>query len=154
MNSKGVKELKNPAPVPRDEEDLKKPMKLYTYLICISGLANYPPNTRMFRQKNLCPTAIYKAIGITDKTVKQYLHLLEEQGLVLYKGEIKYLSEEEVEQIHEKLKKNNVSKGSYQNKYDSEYGAMIWKKRNKKERNGVYYIPRPDIWTPIPENTI
>lgn len=34
------------------------------------------------------------------------------------------------------------------------YGAAIWKKRNKEEKNGVYYIKRPTPWTPIPEETL
>ena len=34
------------------------------------------------------------------------------------------------------------------------YGAAIWKKRNKEEENGVYYIRRPSPWTPIPEETL
>jgi hypothetical protein len=30
-------------------EIAKSSMKLYSYLVCIAGLANYPDNTRMFR---------------------------------------------------------------------------------------------------------
>lgn len=41
--------VRGAAPMPRREEDIRNSMKLYTYLICISGLATYPDNTRMFR---------------------------------------------------------------------------------------------------------
>lgn len=45
------------APMPKAQEDIKNnSMKLFSYLMCISGLADYPENTRMFRQKNLILT--------------------------------------------------------------------------------------------------
>jgi hypothetical protein len=38
------------APMPKKENEIvDNPMKLYSYLVCISGLAIYPDNTRMFR---------------------------------------------------------------------------------------------------------
>ena len=38
------------APMPKKEEDIaNNSMKLYSYLMCIAGLAAYPDNTRMFR---------------------------------------------------------------------------------------------------------
>lgn len=47
------------APMPKKEETIaNNPMRLYSYLVCISGLASYPDNTRMFRQKNLMLTQI------------------------------------------------------------------------------------------------
>jgi hypothetical protein len=37
------------APMPKKESDLiDTKLVLYTYLVCLSGLALYPPNTRMF----------------------------------------------------------------------------------------------------------
>ena len=58
------------APMPRSESSIRNPMKLYAYLVCIAGLADYPENTRMFRQKNLVLSKIYQATGISDKTAK------------------------------------------------------------------------------------
>lgn len=140
--------------MPRKEEDIKNPMKLYTYLVCISGLAIYPENTRMFRQKNLVLTNIKKATGITDKTAKLYLYQLEQKGLICYKGEIHAdkITKEEQKEIDKNLE--NVSDGAKQRKKDELIGSLLWKKRNKLEKTGVYYIPRPNIWTPIPEKTL
>jgi hypothetical protein len=45
--------------MPKDKQKVvDNPMKLYSYLVCLSGLADYPENTRMFRQKNLVLTKI------------------------------------------------------------------------------------------------
>jgi len=42
--------LKTYAPMPKKEREIaSNPMKLYTYLVCISGLAAYPDNTRIFQ---------------------------------------------------------------------------------------------------------
>lgn len=144
---------KSSAPMPKEEKDICNPMKLYTYLICISGLATYPENTRMFRHKNLALTKIKETIGITDKTTKLYLYQLEQQQLVLYRGQIKYLTEEERGDILNKIK-NITSQAVKERKYNELAGAVIWKKRNKEEKNGVYYIPRPNRWMPIPEVTL
>ena len=59
-------------------------MKFYTYLVCISGLATYPENTRMFRQKDLMLSKIKEATGITDKTAKLYLQILERDLDITY----------------------------------------------------------------------
>lgn len=144
--------IRGAAPMPRREEDIRNSMKLYTYLVCISGLATYPDNTRMFRQKNMILSKIKNATGITDKTVKLYLYELEHQGLISYQGQIKRITPEEHEEILEKIK--NASEGSKERKYNEAAGALIWKKRNKMEKDGVYYIPRPNKWTPIPEITL
>lgn len=146
--------VKGAAPMPRKEDDIKNPMKLYTYLVCISGLATYPEHTRMFRQKNLMLTKIYEATGITDLTAKRYLHQLEQKGLIHYRGEINTskISDEEWEEINKKLEK--ASEKTKQRKYEELVGALLWKKRNKEEKTGVYHIPRPDFWTPIPEKTL
>lgn len=146
--------IKGAAPMPRKEEDIKSSMKLYTYLVCISGLATYPENTRMFRHKNLILTHILKAIGITDKTAKGYLYQLEKRGLVIYNGEIKdsSLTDDELKSIEEKVKKKSA--GAQETEREKLIGALLWKKRNQKEKDGVYYIPRPNIWTPVPEKTL
>lgn len=148
------RKVKGAAPMPRREVDIKNPMKLYTYLVCISGLATYPENTRMFRQKNLVLTNIKKATGITDKTAKLYLYQLEQKGLICYKGEIRVdkITDEERKEIERKLE--DISDGAKQRKEDELIGSLLWTKRNKLEKMGVYYIPRPDIWTPIPEKTL
>ena len=79
------------APMPKREQQLKdNPMKLYTYLVCLSGLAAYPDNTRIFRQKNLVFTKIESAIHITRETVKLYLYQLELSGLIEYGGDHKF----------------------------------------------------------------
>jgi hypothetical protein len=66
-----VTNVKTGAPMPKNQEQIKSnPMKFYTYLVCLSGLATYPKNTRMFRQKNLSLTEIKKATGITDAAAK------------------------------------------------------------------------------------
>lgn len=97
-------------------------------------------------------TKIKNTIGITDRTAKQYMYELEKEGLVQYQGEIKELTEEEEETIQKQLEKVNV--GSRDRKYRELAGAAIWKRRNKNEKDGVYYIPRPNQWTPIPEETL
>lgn len=140
-------------------KDLKYGVKFYAYLVCLSGLATYPKNTRMFRQKNLSLTEIKKATGITDAAAKQYLYQLEQTGMVEYTGEIKQLSEEENivawNKIQEKIKSRATKSEQAKARIEAQiYGAAIWKKRNKEEKNGVYYIKRPSPWTPIPEETL
>lgn len=141
------------APMPREEKEIQNSMKFYTYLVCISGLATYPEHTRMFRHKNLVLTQIKQATGITDKTAKQYLYQLEHNGMISYQGNCRYLTGEEQEEILEKIK-NEKSEKVRNRKYCELYGAAIWKKRSKTEKDGVYYIPRPNKWTPIPEITL
>lgn len=132
------------APMPKTEEDIRNnSMKLYAYLVTIAGLADYPSNTRMFRQKNLILTKIYDAIGITDKTVKLYLYYLEENGLVEYKGDNKFKYKN----------RNNYSSFSDYRKDVQSYSSEIWKLR-KKDKESVYYIPRPTPYTPVPEITL
>lgn len=146
------KKLKTAAPMSKNEKTIQNPMKLYSYLVCISGLAAYPENTRMFRQKNLMLSKIKDSTGITDKTVKLYLQILELEGLISYQGKYKYLSEEEEVKIIEKTK--GLSEKQKERKIKELTGAAIWKKRSKEEKEGVYYIPRPHIWTPVPEDTL
>lgn len=154
MDSKKANQLKNPAPMPRKEDEINQPMKFYCYLICLSGVATYPPNTRIFQQKDLCLAKIYKAIKISDKAVKSYLYLLEHSQMVEYRGGVKELTEEEEEPIFKKLEGLDKNSDKYKTQLSYLYGAAIWKKRNKEEKNGYYYIKRPDPWTPIPEGTI
>lgn len=145
--------LKTAAPMPKEEKTIQNPMKFYTYLVCISGLATYPEHTRMFRHKDLMLTKIKEAIGLTDKTVKQYLFQLEQENLVQYQGKIKYLTEQEEEEIEKKIETIQSEKVK-QRKRKEFIGAALWKKRNKEEKNGIYYIPRPNQWTPVPEQTL
>ena len=155
-----ITNVKTGAPMPKNQDQIKSnPMKFYTYLVCLSGLATYPKNTRMFRQKNLSLTEIKKATGITDAAAKQYLYQLEQTGMVEYTGEIKQLSEEENiiawNKIQEKIKSRATKSEQAKARIEAQiYGAAIWKKRNKEEKNGVYYIKRPSPWTPIPEETL
>jgi hypothetical protein len=108
----------------------------------------------MFRHKNLVLASIKKSIGITDKTAKLYLYNLEQRGLISYQGEIKEqnLSLSEIAEIEKKIE--GLGGATRKRKKDEFMGALLWKKRNKEEKDGVYYIPRPDIWTPIPESTL
>jgi transcription initiation factor IIE alpha subunit len=128
----------------KEEKIVDNPMKLYTYLNCISGLASYPENTRMFRQKDLMLTKIKEAIGITDKTVKRYMYQLEQSQLVSYNGEYQftYINEGDYEDRKEYLKA--VDKECF----------SVWTSRYRYEKNGVYYIPCPKPFTPVPETTL
>ena len=134
------------APMPKAEEDINNnSMKLFAYLMTIAGLADYPENTRMFRQKNLVLTHIYKATGITDKTVKIYLYYLENNGLIEYRGVNKF-------NFHKYLE-HDFEKFSLYRKAIEKYSAEVWKLR-KKEKDAIYFIPRPIPYTPVPEITL
>ena len=158
--------------MPKTESDLtKNSMKLYTYLVCIAGLADYPDNTRMFRQKNLVLTQIYTATGITDKTVKVYMTFLEYNGKISYKilkgdkeklrldttlfylyDEASRVADGKVVGEDEEGNKKIWTKAELR-KAIEKYSAALWKER-KKEKDNIYFIPRPDQWTPIPEITL
>lgn len=110
-----------------------------------------------FRQKNLSLTDIKRATGITDAAAKQYLYQLEHSGLIEYVGEVKELSEKEIEIAWDKKqsKIKDVKSTAAKDRIEAQiYGAAIWEKRNKEEKNGIYYIKRPTPWTPIPEETL
>ncbi len=135
------------APMPKAEEDIRNnSMKLFAYLMTIAGLADYPENTRMFRQKNLTLTKIKEITGITDKTVKLYLYYLEENHLIQFNGENKF--------DFYKIQPTDFNKFSEYRLAVQTYAAKIWKQRNKNEKNAIYYIPRPYQYTPIPEITL
>lgn len=132
------------APMPKAEEDIRNnSMKLYAYLVTIAGLADYPDNTRMFRQKNLVLTKIYAATGITDKTVKLYLYYLEENGLIHYMGENRFVYRD----------RNKYESFTEYRKDVQKYAFEVWSLR-KKNKDSVYHIPRPTPYTPIPEVTL
>lgn len=141
------------------DEISKNSMKFYSYLLCIAGLASFPENTRMFRHKNLILTQIQRATGITDKTAKLYLYYLEDSGLIFYKGDRKaslrgdsFSDEETTEHVY--LQQNpSESYKDYMTRVRAE-AARVWKTRNKREKEGVYHIPRPNPYTPIPETTL
>lgn len=143
---KKIKGTKNCAPMPRNKEVIvDNPMKLYTYLVCIGGLAEYPENARMFRHKDLSFTKIQRATGITNDTVKLYMFYLEQRGLIEYKGEHKF-------DVYK------ITKRGYEETKDYRAAALknakeVWAKRNK-EKSSAYIIPRPNPWTPVPEITL
>ena len=155
----------------KKEDDVKNnSMKLYSYLLCISGLAIFPENTRMFRHKDLVLSKIKRCTGITDKTVKLYLYELENAGLISYMGVNMHERTLEFDRYHgdneiyeedfiiykdgvPKLDKDGhpkIDKVAFRKAKESR-AFEIWKNRNKK---GVYYIPRPNPYTPIPEETL
>lgn len=147
-----VDELKTAAPMPKKEEVIaKNSMKLYSYLVCLSGLARYPENTRMFRQSDMMLSCISKTIGLDPKTIKYYLYLLEKQGLVKFQGIHRFLSEIE---IIEGCEEKNNEEPKITNAQIKKMVFDVWKKRNKEEKNAVYYIPRPVPYTPVPEETL
>lgn len=154
------KKVKAAAPMPRNEEDIRNSMKLYAYLVCISGLAVYPENTRMFRQKNLIPSKIKEILGLDPKTTKKYLYQLEKEGLISYEGETpaKRIDLDEIEkEIKEEIENGKIkqlSEKAFQSEITNRACIQLWNIRNKKEKDGVYYIPRPNKWTPIPEITL
>lgn len=141
-----LKKVKAAAPMPATEEKIvDNSMKLYAYLVCISGLATYPDNTRMFRHKNLSLTKIKEATGITDKTAKLYLFYLEKNGLIFYKGE---------KQIPSNFHRSDFDTFKEYRLEALKVSSEVWKQRNKFEKNGVYHIPRPHPYTPVPEITL
>lgn len=155
-----TQKLKTYAPMITNSDEISKnSMKFYSYLLCIAGLASFPENTKMFRHKNLILTQIQRATGITDKTAKLYLYYLEDSGLIFYKGDKKASlrgdnssDEETTEHIY--LQQNpSESYKDYMIRVRAE-AARVWKTRNKREKDGVYHIPRPNPYTPIPESTL
>lgn len=142
------------APMPKNDEEIRNnSMKLFAYLTTISGLTDYPSNTRMFRQKDLMLTKIKEATGITDKTVKLYMYYLEQNNLIVYSGLSN--SKKDVFFDFEKISLYDYDKISDYKKDLQKYSFEIWKNRNKKEnKNGVYHIPRPTPFILIPEITL
>lgn len=132
------------APMPKKEDDIvNNSMKLYAYLVCIAGLAAYPENTRMFRQKDLMFTKIKKATGITNDTVKLYLYYLEENRLIKYRGEYQFNF----------VTADNMNHVEYRAARLAE-AKRVFELRYKNEKQGVYHIPRPNPYIPIPEQTL
>lgn len=142
--------LRTYAPMPKEERKIaNNPMKLYTYLVCISGLATYPDNTRIFQQKNLVLSQIESVTGITPKTTKLYLYYLERDGLIKYGGEHHFNLSIDLD-----YNLNNKSEKAQYRKVVEKHAAEVWKVRNKEEKKVYYYIPRPNPFTKIPEETI
>lgn len=143
------KDLRTAAPMPKSEKTIvNNPMKLYSYLLCLAGVAAYPEHTRIFRQKNVRLTEIKRVTGITDKTVKLYFYYLEQEGLIKYSGtkQFKKIDKEEYTDDEGKVSKNY--------RLDLlKHTAEVWKERNK-EKDSIYYIPRINPYTPIPEETL
>ena len=147
--------LKTYAPMIVDDEQIRKnSMKLYSYLLCISGLAFYPENTKIFQHKNLSLTKIKEATGITDKTAKLYLYHLERNGLVEYQGRIRqpYIDISDFT-ITKDNGQQEIDKKAYK-KAVEQAAFSTWKHRNSEEKDEYYRIPRPVPYTPIPEQTL
>lgn len=147
-----LKKYKNCAPMPRQEEEIvDNPMKLYAYLVCLGRLAEYPENARMFRHKDLSFVKIQRATGITNETIKLYMFYLEKRGLIQYKGEYKFNIHQITERGYNSLegyeKMKSYRAAAQKNAHD------VWALRNK-EKTSAYIIPRPDLWTPVPEITL
>lgn len=141
-----VQKIKTAAPMPKDKQKVvDNPMKLYSYLVCLSGLADYPENTRMFRQKNLVLTKITQTIGLDPKTTKLYLFYLEKRGLIKYRGEY---------QFNKELYQEDFNSSKEYRLAAQTDACTVWKLRNKQEKDGVYHIPRPMPYTPVPEITL
>lgn len=133
------------APMVTETELIRKnSMKLYSYLLCISGLANYPANTRVFQHKNLSLAKIKQATGITDKTAKLYLYMLEDMKLVEYQGTIQQKWIDEADFTSHSDYKKAMEKAAFE----------TWTRRRKEEKDQYYRIPRPEPYTPIPELTL
>lgn len=147
-------ELRTAAPMPKDQEVIaKNSMKLYSYLVCLAGVANYPENTRMFRQKNLVLSQVAKITGISDKTTKLYMALLEHGYKIEYLGENKFnnkIIDEYLETCRDPMKQ---SKRKEVREKLVKHCIEIWSLR-KKEKEAVYHIRRPHPYTPVPEETL
>lgn len=142
------------APIPQENSDIvENSMRLYTYLVCKAGLGKYPPNTRIFQQKNLVLSQINRNTGIkSPETVKCYLYFLEYHEKIIYKGEEQFdfsLAAQYEDSLYDNKKGNRDIYSKIK-----KYTAEVWKRRSKNEKLEYYWIPRPDSWTPIPEVTL
>ncbi len=137
------------APMPKKEDDIvRNSMKLYAYLVCMAGLATYPEHTRMFRQKDLMFTRIQQATGLTNETIKLYLYYLEENNMVHYQGDYRFHYVSLYDDNGDKLTGKEFRKARLQE------AKRVYGLRYKKEKTGVYLIPRPNPFIPIPEQTL
>jgi len=94
-------------------------------------------------------TRIEEAIGITAKTVKLYLYYLERDGLIKYGGNKKFNLF-----ISDDFDLNDKKQKAAYRKIVEKHSAEVWKNRNKEEKKCYYYIPRPNPFTKIPEETL
>lgn len=152
--------LKTYAPMTAIPDNVKNnSMKLYSYLLCIAGLARYPENTRMFRQKNLNLTEIQRCIGIMPKTTKLYLYDLEVNKMISYEGyngdigDYEFVSKRDYTEI-KKLPDGTTKEVFHKVEYRKAKEKAAFKMWNSRNKEGVYYIKKPMPYTPIPEITL
>lgn len=117
-------------------------IKLYGYLVTISGFSIFSDNLKTFKQKNLILTDIKNKTSLADKTVKLYLYYLEELNLIVYKGEAQFNF----------LKEEDFSSSAEYHGAILKEACSTWKER-QKEKNSDYYINQPNTYVPISELT-
>lgn len=124
-----VNESKNAIP----QYILKYSTKLYLYLLKLSL-----DNNMTFTNKMLSLTKIQDITGLTDKTIKLYFYYLENNNIIKYNGKIKALTQEEIEEIDNKI--INASEASKERKRNEYISFLLWKKRHKYEKTAKYDI--------------
>lgn len=112
---------------------LKYSAKLYLYLLKL-----YLKNNMTFTNKMLNLTEIQNITGLTDKTIKLYFYYLESNNIIKYNGNINILTQEEMEEIDNKI--INVSEASKERKRNEYISFLLWKKRRKYEKTAKYDI--------------
>ena len=97
---------------------------------------------------------ITRSTGLARNTVRRHLYELEIKGKVRYKGIRDNDNQEACFKDGMELSENwfSLSKNKRRELIDAEI-SRVWNLR-KKNRDGVYLIPRPDPFTPIPEQTL
>lgn len=159
-------------PVFKNFSDLVKgSMKLYTYLVYSSELTDSLYNTRALKFRKIMISNIHKATGITDKTIKLYLCMLEAHGLIRYCGkDEKILFDPSLFLIYDKMCKDSTETAEQAceedgklvtkvwtkvalRKYLQEEALTLWKTRGQ-DKSGVYLILQPLEPVFIPENTL
>ena len=91
-----------------------------------------------FTNKMLSLTKIQDITGLTDKTIKLYFYYLENNNIIKYNENIKALTQEEIEEIDNKI--INVSEASKERKRNEYISFFLWKKRHKYEKTAKYDI--------------
>lgn len=112
---------------------LKYSTRLYLYLLKLSL-----DNNMTFTNKMLSLTKIQDITGLTDKTIKLYFYYLENNNIIKYNGNINALTQEEIEEIDNKI--INVSEASKERKRNEYISFLLWKKRHKYEKTAKYDI--------------
>lgn len=132
------------AAMTQDAEKIRRnSMKLLSYFICIGGKEKGLGTGRLFQHKNIILADIKKKTGLDPKTIKLYLYELEIEGLIQYRGDS--------ENLFNRLYEHEYSNKTEFRKAKEDEIRRVWKNRNKAD---YYYIPRPNPYTPIPEQTL